>query len=103
MQIRLLDLRKLAIDRRAEITFKDSQTGRTCKVITNGQIRIPHEGGPIPFTVEEVIEAADQFILEEGKGRTPQVLTREQMAQLLDATYAKPAGAGKSKGLEDEE
>jgi hypothetical protein len=103
MEIKLLDLRKLAIDRHTEITFRDHQTGRACKVITNGQVRIPPEGGPIPFTVEDVIQVADEFILDEGKSRAPQVLTREQMAQLLEATYAKPAGAGKGKGQEDEE
>jgi hypothetical protein len=101
MEITILDLRKLAIDRRAEITFKDRQTGRACTVMSNGQIRIPHQGQPIPFTVEDVFEAADEFVLEEGQGRTPQALTRQQMAQLLEAAASRAVGAG--KGKEEEE
>ena len=95
MEIRVLDLRKFAADQQTEITFKDTRTGHACKVNKQGRIEIFSKGNPMLFTIEDVIQVADEFLLEDSGQKNAQVLSRAQMAKLLEPTYAAPATTGK--------
>lgn len=83
MDIKLMDLRKLAIEKRAAIIYKDRQSGRMCKVNTKGIVEVLVKGEPISFDVEEVLGHADEFIIETDPKRRI-VLTREQMIQMVN-------------------
>ena len=84
MEIKLTDLKKLAIDNRVEITYRDSKTGRICKVNKHGIAKVPDWDmkKPIGFRIDDVLNASDEFIIEHEDGEK-EVLTREQAAQML--------------------
>jgi len=84
MEIKLTDLKKLAIDNRVEITYRDTKTGRICKVNKHGIAKVPDWDmkKPIGFRIEDVLDVADEFMIEHGDGKR-EVLTRGQVAQML--------------------
>ena len=79
MGIKLVDIRRYAIDRRAEITAIDSGSGHRCSINIRGQGSIP--GKDRSFRIDEVIEAADSFeVTLAGK---QQLLSRDQIAAAI--------------------
>ncbi|MBI4481809.1 MAG: hypothetical protein HY652_02850 [Acidobacteria bacterium] len=88
MGIRLLDLRRLAILKRAEITCRAATTGWTLHLTERGvadQIRGEKQGDKEKRAVlaEEVLEVAQEFQLQ-AKGQKPELLSRAQMEKLLE-------------------
>ena len=79
MDLRFVDLRRFAIDRRVEIKIRDSNTDRVVLINTRGQARIPDENRD--FSVEDVIASADDFAIS-GDGN-PQSFNRVQMALVV--------------------
>jgi hypothetical protein len=95
MTIKLQDLRRYAIERRAEIAVLDSASGRKCVINVLGQVKIP--GDDKDFNVEPVIESADQFEIKAGE--KVQKLSRANLAGDLTAYFNK----GNQHGSDDEE
>ena len=75
MELKFNDLRRYAIDNRAEIKMTDRNSGRVVVINTRGQARIP--GDEKDFLVDDVIAAADSFeVTGENK---PEQFNRERL------------------------
>lgn len=96
MTIKLIDLRRYAIDRRAEIKVTDSLSDLRCSINTRGQASIPGQDRSI--RIEEVVDAADLF--EVSAAGKPQVFTRDQIIEAM-ADHFKSRGFS-SASKEDE-
>lgn len=96
IEIKLIELRRLAIDRRLDITCKESASGRLFVVDKKGIARVPRPGvaEPVEFDIEEVLAAADLFIFDDGQQRRE--LSRQEVADLL-SKQAKPAPAAEKE------
>ncbi len=82
-EIKLNDLRRYAVQKRTPITYRDG-AGRTARVNSKGVAEIPGLRGAPPFNVEELLAAAEEFVLEpEGSKAQRRQLTRQQVADLL--------------------
>ncbi len=89
-EVKLSDLRRYAILNRTPITCQDS-SGRKALVNRKGIVEIPGIAGPPSYNVEDVLSAAQEFVLE-PEGPQPQVrrLSRQQIAELLAASAPVP-------------
>jgi hypothetical protein len=83
MELKLLELRRYAIDNRAEIRFGDPDAGRACSINDRGQLKIP--GDDKDFRVEEVLSSAERFEVVEG-GKSAH-LNRSEMAEAIAETF----------------
>ncbi|MCI0337551.1 MAG: hypothetical protein L0226_08245 [Acidobacteria bacterium] len=88
--MKLVELKKYAIDHRVDIKFGDPQTAHECLINNRGLVKIP--GDDKDFRVEEALDAAEVFEII-GNGNT-QNLTREAMARIIaEASERKKPGA----------
>jgi len=85
MTLSLMEVRRYAIDNRAEIKFRDPNTGQECVVNGRGQCQLP--GSDKAVSVDEIFAAAVQFeMLEGGK---QQRRSRAAMAEAIAAALKK--------------
>jgi len=90
MEIKLLELRKFAIEKRVDVCFKDKNSSELCVVDKQGIAKIPGKNTfkePFHVNIEEVLKTATEFIIEDVKGR--QIATVEKMAEMI-ADVLKP-------------
>lgn len=83
MELKLLELRRYAIDNRCEIRFGDSNTGREGSINDRGQLKIP--GDDKNFRIEEVLSSAERFEVVVG-GKSAH-LNRSEMAEAVAETF----------------
>ncbi len=105
MSIKLLELRKFAIEKGVDVGFKDKNSGELCVVDKHGIAKIPGKNTfkePFHINVEEALKAATEFIIEDGKGR--QTVTVEKMAEMIaEALKPKTAAAHVAAGKKEED
>ncbi len=96
IEIKLIELRRLAIDKRLDITCEESASGRLFIVDKKGIARVPRAGvaEPVEFDVEDLLAAADLFVFDDGQQKKS--LSREEVADLL-SKQAKPAPAAEKE------
>jgi len=90
MAIKLLELRKFAIEKRVDVGFKDKNSSELCVVDKHGIAKIPGKNTfkePFHINIEEAIKTATEFIIEDAKGR--QTVTVEKMTEMI-ANVLKP-------------
>ena len=93
VEIKLNELRRYAIVNRARITYR-TRDGRVSVVDVKGIVEIPGVSGPPPYSVEDVLREADEFVCETQDGKSA-TLGREALAELLKKVT--PAAAAPSK------
>ncbi|HLE25517.1 MAG TPA: hypothetical protein VI935_07690 [Thermodesulfobacteriota bacterium] len=90
MAIKLLELRKFAIEKRVDVGFKDKNSGELCVVDKHGIAKIPGKNTfkePFRNSIEEALKTATEFIIDDRKGR--QVVLVDNMAEMI-ADVLKP-------------
>ena|SRR5438552_10380190 len=94
MSLQLMNLRKIAIQKELEITFKEKSSGRCWKIARDGVIKFAYPkpwGDPLNHTPEQVLDTADQFdIMVEGR---QQVLGRKEMEDFIAEALKSPPSA----------
>jgi hypothetical protein len=95
MTCSLKDLRAFAVRNRSEVTFHVHATGAAWMVNRRGLVARPPIGDTTVSGVEDTLEAADEFLLEDDK-QPRRRLSREQFLELM-ASRAAAAGAGREK------
>jgi hypothetical protein len=103
--IKLLDLKKFAIEKRVDVGFKDKNSGELCVVNKQGIAKIPGKNTfkePFQINIDEALRIATEFIIDDGKGK--QVVAGEKMSEMV-AEALKPktqaAHGGAAKKEED--
>lgn len=103
MPIRLLDLRKFAIEKRVDVGFRDKNSGELCVVNKHGIVKIPGKNSfkePFHIDIDEAIKTATEFIIDDGKGK--QVINEEKMSEMIaDALRPKAQSGVTAKKEED--
>ena len=94
MELKLLELKRYAIDRRVEIKFGDS--GHDFVINDRGLLKALSEDKTV--RVEGVLSAAETFEIS-GPGK-PQRLSRSEMAQAISEAFK---GRGAAAAAHDEE
>lgn len=101
MSITLLELKKLAIERRAKILFRDNQSEQSCEIQENGVVRVLLAGAPLRFAddpvrvdADRLAGAAEEFVLQTGD--VQKRLTRAELTALIK-------GRGAAAGAEHED
>ncbi|MCI0454937.1 MAG: hypothetical protein L0Y68_08095 [Candidatus Dadabacteria bacterium] len=103
MAIKLLELRKFAIEKGADVSFKDNSSGELCMVDKHGIARIPGKNTfkePFKINIDEAVKTATEFIIEDGKGR--QVVTAAKIGEII-AEALKPKTQPAHKPAEKKE
>jgi len=96
VEIKVNDLRLLAIQTRSEITFRARAANQTGVVTTQGLLKIPGISGAPPYNLDDVLARADEFMLT-GADKKARALTREEMAALVAARAPARAAAPKEE------
>ena len=96
VEIKVNDLRLLAIHTRSEITFRARAANQTGVVTTQGLLKIPGISGAPPYNLDDVLARADEFMLT-GADKKARALTREEMAALVAARAPARAAAPKEE------
>ena len=95
LDVKLNDLRRYVVLNRTPVTYLD-QSGRKAHVNRKGIVEIPGIAGAPPYNVEDVLAAAQEFVLEpEAPNAQVRRLNRQQILELL--TSAAPGPASKDK------
>jgi hypothetical protein len=97
MEPKLLDLRRYAIDNRAEVRLGDSGSGREALINTRGQVKI--QGEDKAFIIDDLIAAADWFEVA-GQGK-PRRLSRGEMAATVAEQFKQRGFATTHKDEDD--
>lgn len=95
MDFSLKDLRAFAVRNRLEVTFHVRTTNAAWMVNRRGLVAHPSIGDSTVSTVEDTLEAADEFVVEGDKDSRHR-LSREQFIELMAARTA-AAGAGRQQ------
>ena len=104
MAIKLLDLKKFAIEKMVDVGFRDKNSGELCVVNKHGIAQIPGENSfkePFQIDIDEALKTTTEFIIEDGKGK--QVIKEEKMSEMITEAL-KPkiqATGGAAKKEED--
>jgi hypothetical protein len=104
MTIKLLDLKKFAIEKMADVGFRDKNSGELCVVNKHGIAKIPGKDSfkeSFQIDIGEALKMATEFIVKDGKGM--QVIMEERMSEMV-AEALKPktqAAGGAAKKEED--
>jgi|GEM_PF-2500351 len=104
-EVKLVDIKKLAIEKRVSIVFKDSRTGNAWEVSKDGVLRKPGRAlkswKDIPsYSVGEVLSNADEFRI--GSDEEQKLLDRQALAALITETFTVRGPSTKTKKDEDE-
>jgi len=96
MAIKLLDLKKFAIDKRVDVGFRDKNSAELCVLSRHGTAKIPGKDSfkePFQIDIDEALKTAAEFIIEDSKGK--QVIKEEEMAEMIaEALKPKTQAAG---------
>lgn len=85
MDLTLMNLRRYAIDHRAEIRFAGPGSDCECLISDRGLVKIPSHAEGI--RIENVLAAADSFeVIVQNK---PQRFTRSRMAETVSEAFKK--------------
>ena len=98
MDFSLRDLRAFAVRNRSDIMFVVRSTNAAWMVNQRGLVARPPVGDSTLAGVEEVLAAADEFLVEHGMAPR-QHLSRDQFVQLM-AARASAAAGGREKDEE---
>ena len=104
MTIKLLDLKKFAIEKMVDVGFRDKNSGELCVVNRHGIAKIPGKDSfkePFQIDIDEALKTAAEFIIEDSKGK--RVIKEEEMSEIV-AEALKPktqAAGGAAKKEED--
>ncbi len=104
MPIKLVDLKKFAIEKMVDVGFRDKNSGELCVVNKHGIAKIPGKNSfkePFQINIDVALGTATEFIIEDGKGK--HVIKEEKMAEVI-AEVLKPktqAAGGVAKKEED--
>ncbi len=104
MTIKLLDLRKFAIEKRVDVGFKDKNSSELCVVDKHGIAKVPGKNTfkePFHINIEEALKTATEFIIEDGKGR--QIVTVEKMTEMIADVLNPKTSAGHGPTAKKEE
>jgi len=104
MTIKLLDLRKFAIEKRVDVGFKDKNSSELCVVDKHGIAKVPGENTfkePFHINIEEALKTATEFIIEDARGR--QTVTVEKMAEMIADVLKPKTSAGHGPTAKKEE
>jgi hypothetical protein len=80
----LITLKKLAIQKEMEITFREKSSGRAWKVSRDGILKFAFPkpwGEPLEYSPEQIMQAADEFSLVSAEKE--QVMGRKEMENFL--------------------
>ena len=94
MNMELINLKKIAIQREMEITFREKSSGRAWKVSRDGVLKfgLPKPWGePLDYSPEQIVQTADEFSLV-SDGRQ-QVLNRKEMEDFIADALKSPLAA----------
>lgn len=90
-EMKLNDLRRYAVQKRTPVTYRDAE-GRTARVNSKGVAEIPGLKGRPPYKVDDVLAAAEEFLLEPEESKAPsRKVNRQKMAELI--SQLSPAAA----------
>jgi hypothetical protein len=84
MPIKLVDLKKFAIEKMVDVGFRDKKSGELCVVNKHGIAKIPGESSfkePFQINIDDALGTATEFIIEDGKGK--HVIKEEKMAEVI--------------------
>jgi hypothetical protein len=98
MTCSLKELRAFAVRQRVDVTFQVHATGTAWMVNRRGLVARPTSGAATPNGVEDTLEAADEFWLEDDR-QPRRCLSREQFLELM-ATRAAATAAGREQAGE---
>ncbi|KRT65416.1 MAG: hypothetical protein XU11_C0027G0023 [Candidatus Dadabacteria bacterium CSP1-2] len=104
MTIKLLDLRKFAIEKRVDVGFKDKNSSELCVVDKHGIAKIPVKNTfkePFHIDIEGALKTATEFIIEDGKEK--QVITVEEIAEMIADVLKPKTSAGHGPTAKKEE
>lgn len=108
MPIKLLDLKKFAIERMVDVGFRDKNSGELCVVNKHGIAKIAKIPGkssfkePFQINIDEALNMATEFTIEDSKGK--QVIKEEKMSEMIaEALKPKTQAAGGAAKREKEE
>src|SRR5262249_15895728 len=91
MNIELINLKRLAIQKAVEITFREKSSGRAWKVSRDGILKfaLPKPWGePLEYSPEQIVQTADEFSLVSAEKE--QVLGRKEMEDFLANALKSP-------------
>jgi len=94
-EIKVNDLRLLAIQTRGEITFR-ARDGRVGVMSEKGILHIPGLNGPPSYNLDDVLARAEEFTLT-GADKKARTLARAEMVALLAARAPARAAAPKEE------
>lgn len=104
MAIKLLDLKKFAIEKVVDVGFRDKKSGELCVVSKHGIAKIPAKNSfkePFQIDIDEALKTADEFIIEDGKGK--RVIKEEKMSEMIaEALRPKTQAAGGAARKEED-
>ncbi len=104
MGIKLLELRKFAIERRVDVCFEDKNSGELCVVDKHGVVKIPGKNTfkePFRINIDEALKTATEFIIEDGKER--QILIIEKIAEMITEALKPKTHAGQAAAPKKDE
>jgi hypothetical protein len=87
----LISLKKLAIQKEVEITFRERSSGRAWKVSRDGILKFAFPkpwGEPLEYSPEQLMQTADEFRLVSAEAE--QVIGRSEMEDLLADVFKSP-------------
>jgi hypothetical protein len=97
MTYSLKELRAFAVRQRVDVTFQVLATGTAWMVNRRGLVARPTTGETPADGVEDTLEAADEFWLEEDR-QPRRRLSREQFFELMAARASTPADGREQAG-----
>ena|ERR1700758_236826 len=84
MAIKLLELKKFAIEKRVDVGFKDKDSDELCVVNKQGIAKIPGKNTfkePFQINIDEALRTATEFIIEDDKGK--QEVAGEKLPEMI--------------------
>jgi hypothetical protein len=91
MNMELINLKKVAIQKEIEITFREKSSGRAWKVSRDGILKFAFPkpwGEPLEYSPEQVVQTADEFSLVSDDKQ--QVIGRKEMEDFLADALKSP-------------
>jgi hypothetical protein len=91
MNLELISLKRLAIQKAVEITFREKSSGRAWKVSRDGILKFafPKQWGePLEYSPEQILQSADEFTLVSAEKE--QVVGRKEMGDFLANALKSP-------------
>ena len=87
----LISLKRLAIQKAVEITFREKSTGRAWRVSRDGILKFAFPkpwGEPLEYSPEQIVQTADEFSLVSAEKE--QIMGRKEMEDFLASALKSP-------------